>query len=246
MDQNNLKRWQHLTKGRGHWGLWLVWAVVIIGLLWWLRAPLTQIGQAIVSFARSEEAIESFVIWLGWFGPPVLILLNALQIVIAPVPAYALFGAAGFLYGPIWGGIYGTLGTLLGASAAMLLTRRFGRPWAARMVGEARLTRWNQMTDRRGWLVWGLLLLAPVGDIPYFLAGLSQVKWLQILVLTIITRVPTIFLVAAAGSGTTSVGWEELAVLLVCLVVIFGILWRYQSVILAWFDERMNPHISRR
>lgn len=208
--------------------------------------PLLQAAaHTVLSFAQDEEAIERVVIWLGWFGPPILILFNALQIVVAPIPAYALFVAAGFLYGAVWGGIYGTLGTLLGATMAMLLSRRFGRPWVERMVGDSRLDRWNEMTNRRGWLVWGLLLLAPVGDIPYFLAGLSQVSVQRILMLTLVTRVPTIFLIAAAASGSTSLGWLELVLLIVGMVLVFGGLWRYQGPITDWFDRHVQTRLAK-
>lgn len=208
--------------------------------------PLLQDAANIVfSFAQNEEAIEDVVIWLGWFGPPILVLFNALQIVVAPIPAYAFFVAAGFLYGAVWGGIYGTLGTLLGAATAMLLSRRFGRPWVVRMVGDSRLDRWNEMTNRRGWLVWGLLLLAPVGDIPYFLAGLSQVSVQRILILTLVTRVPTIFLITAAASGTTSLSWQELVLLILVLVVVFGGLWRYQNPIVNWFDRHVQTRLAK-
>lgn len=224
--------------------LWLVVAVVVVFVLVSYWSVLQAWAYTVLSFAQDEEAIEDFVIWLGWFGPPILILFNALQIIIAPIPAYALFIAAGFLYGPLWGGIYGTLGTLLGAATAMLLSRRFGRPWVVRMVGDSRLDRWNEMTNRRGWLVWGLLLLAPVGDIPYFLAGLSQVSVQRILILTLMTRVPSIFLIATAASGSTSLGWLELVLLILALVLLFGGLWRYQEPLLDWFDRHVQTRLA--
>jgi uncharacterized membrane protein YdjX (TVP38/TMEM64 family) len=226
------------------WPVWIILGLVVLGLLWVLGPTLLEWGQAIMTFTSSEEAIESFVLWSGWFGPLVLITFHALQIVVAPIPAYALFGAAGFLYGPFWGGVYATTGTLLGITAAMLLTRRFGRPWAARMVGGARLDRWSQMTANRSLLLWGMLLLAPVGDIPFFLAGLAGVSILRIIALTLITRVPSIFLITTAASGTTSLGWGELAVMLVIFLIIFALMMRYQAVILAWFDTQVRARMT--
>ena len=40
-------------------------------------------------------------------------MLNAVQIVIAPIPGYVLQVAAGFLFGPFWGGVWGILFELI-------------------------------------------------------------------------------------------------------------------------------------
>lgn len=222
--------------------------IVICGSILLMLPAVRQALSWVMAWAGDEAAIEAWVLWLGWLGPPMLILLHALQIVFAPLPAYALFGAAGFLYGPWWGGSYAMVGTLLGATAAMVLTRRFGRPLAVRMVGEARLDKWSQMTINQSWLTWGFLLLAPVGDLPYFLAGLSQISVWRILLLTLLIRVPTIFLIAAAASGTTSLTWQTVVPLMVVVVFGCGLLFRYQSAIQGWLDRmvyrRFNPPSS--
>ncbi|MCB0117081.1 MAG: hypothetical protein KDD84_23435, partial [Caldilineaceae bacterium] len=88
--------------------------------------------------------------------------------------------------------------------------------------------------------------LAPVGDIPYFLAGLSQVGVLRILVLTLVTRAPTIFLVAGAASGSTGLSWRELVLMIGVLVIIFGLLWRYQDRIVTWFELRVHARVAKR
>ena len=199
----------------------------------WLATLLQVLGQA--------ETLTRIVNWLGWAGPLGLILINAAQIVIAPLPNYAIFVVAGLLYGPIWGGIYGVAGMLLGGVCAMLLTRRFGRPLAERMVGAERLDRWNRMQATQSVVSWSILFLAPVGDIPYFLAGLAQVSVGRVVAISAITRGPTIFLIAAASSGATGMTWSQLVLVILALVVIFGLLARYQQQILGWFDRHVQP-----
>lgn len=228
------------------WPFYLAILVVVASLIGFWQSPHLRlwIGQSI-AWAGDPASIESFVIWLGWLGPPVLIGLHALQIVVAPLPAYALFGAAGFLYGPVWGGIYATLGTLLGASAAMLLTRHFGYPLAARMVGADRLTRWHDRALNQSWITWGFLLLAPIGDLPYFLAGLAGISLWRILVLTLVIRVPSIFLIAAAASGSTALSWQEVIPLMGVVIILCALLFRYQTALQQWLDrltqQRFTP-----
>lgn len=223
-------------------GAALIAAYWLVPHLWPWLSPWLERGFVLVT---DEAALEEFVGWLGWFGPLALVGLNALQIVVAPIPAYAIFAAAGFLYGGLWGGIYGMIGTLIGAAAAMLLTRRFGRPLAARMVGADRLERWSSMTVSQSMVTWSLLLLAPVGDLPFFLAGLSKVGVARILVLTTITRVPTIFLIAATTSGATGMAWWQLALIILAMLVFFGLVLRQQDAILNWVNRRIHRRLQR-
>ncbi len=247
MKQNNEEiQTQGIAAARWPWYLAL-FALVggIAVLIWQLPSVRTAAGQ-IIAWVGNPEAIEAFVVWLGWFGPPALISLHALQIIFAPLPAYALFGAAGFLYGTLWGGIYATVGTLLGATAAMLLTRRFGRPLAARMVGEDRMARWHDKTLNQSWFTWGFLLLAPVGDLPFFLAGLAGIQVWRILLLTLVIRVPSIFLIAAAASGTTALSWREVIPIMAVVIVLCAVLFRYQAALLRWFDRAAQQRFVAR
>ncbi|MGB5051201.1 MAG: VTT domain-containing protein, partial [Caldilineaceae bacterium] len=160
------------------------WAWIVLGVLaasgllywFWDTLPLGGWLTALFQVLAQPETLTRLVSWLGWAGPLALIVINALQIIIAPLPNYAVFVVAGLLYGPFWGGVYGLAGMLLGGVAAMLLTRRFGRPLAARLVGEDRLERWDQMQATQNVISWSILFLAPVGDVPFFLAGLAHVS----------------------------------------------------------------------
>jgi len=177
------------------------------------------------------------IAWLRW-SEAEFARTRLVQLVAAPVLAVIV---AGLLYGPFWGGVYGISGMLLGGVCAMLLTRRFGRPLAERMVGAERLDRWNRMQATQSVVSWSILFLAPVGDIPYFLAGLAQVSVGKVVAISAITRGPTIFLIAVASSGATGMTWTQLVLVIVGLVIIFGLLAFYQDRVLAWFDRHVQP-----
>ncbi len=229
-----------MTNSVWFWGGLFI-LVVGGGLLWFGAATLRLWMGSLFHWLGQAESLTRFVVWLGWAGPLVLVGLNALQIVIAPLPNYAVFVVAGLLYGPLWGGIYGVAGMLLGGVCAMLLTRRFGRPLAARMVGSERLDRWDRMQATQSILSWSILFLAPVGDIPYFLAGLAHIGVAKVVIISAITRGPTIFLIASASSGATSMTYTQLVLVILALVVIFGLLAVYQQPLLAWFDRHVQP-----
>ena len=211
-------------------------AVLLLAVLGWRLAPLLR---AAVS---DPAVVQDAVAQLGWFGPLALVALNALQIVIAPIPGYVVQVAAGYLYGPFWGGVWGSLGMLAGATLAFWLARIFGRPLAEKLVGSSRLDKWEDVTHSTSTVIWFFLLLGPTGDVPYFLAGLSRVGFLKILLITIVLRVPAVFLAAAAGAMTLP--WWQLGLIYGCLAAFAGLFLLYQKRLYQWMDARADRPLA--
>jgi len=221
--------------------------LLVIGgllLIWWL-APDREQWQAIWRSLNDQEQLQAFVDQLGWLGPVVVILLNALQIIVAPIPGYIVQLAAGFLYGTLWGGLWGAIGLFLGAMTAMKLARLYGRPLVQKLVGAGRLAKWEQVTHSENPLLWTILLLGPTGDLPYHLAGLSRVSFLLIATITLCIRVPSAFVAAAVGSGAITLVWWQFALLLACLGGVIFVFLRYQTQLTSWFDQQIQQRLLR-
>lgn len=221
------------------WQIWGLIAVTVLGaaLIW-------RFGPQLWALAQDEAALEAFVAQLGPWGPLALVTINAAQIVFAPLPGYVMQAAAGYLYGPLWGGVWGATGLVIGAMLAMALARYFGRPIVERLVGSERLDHWESVTFSTSTIVWFLILLAPTGDLPYFMAGLSRVSFVKILLLTLVIRVPSTMVVAAAGAGVWWLSGWQLAALLALLGAATLLLMRYQERLLALVDRRVNRQFS--
>jgi uncharacterized membrane protein YdjX (TVP38/TMEM64 family) len=225
---------------QSRFGRWLVAgivAIIVVALLWF--------GPNLWQMAHDEQALEAWVAGMGWYGPLALVMLNAIQIVVAPIPGYVVQVAAGFLFGPFWGGVWASLGLLLGASLAFWLARFYGRPLAGRLVGYERLAHWEQFTHSDSTLVWFILLLGPVGDIPYFLAGLARVSFVKIFVISIVVRVPSTFVAAAMGGGVWLLNWWQVLLVIALLLAILLLFFRYQEQILQWSDRHVRSRIER-
>lgn len=213
-----------------------------IALLITLAATYSADLRRLWVFLTDERSVEQLAAGLGIFGPAALIAFNAIQIVIAPIPGYVVQLAAGYLYGPWWGGVYAAVGQLAGAMLAMWLARTFGRPLAARLIGRQRLDRWETVTHSDSVLVWSLLLLGPVGDIPFALAGLARVGFATIFLLTLLIRVPSGFLSTAVGSGLLPV---PLVVALATLLVVTGlVLLRYRAQVSGRMEQIIKSRVA--
>ena len=76
------------------------------------------------------------------------------------------------------------------------------------------------------------------------MAGLSKVSFVKILLLTLVIRVPSTMVVAAAGAGVWWLSGWQLAALLALLGAATLLLMRYQERLLALVDRRVNRQFS--
>lgn len=213
--------------------LYLLLSIVLAALVVW---ALWQWGPELWLLLNDAQALETAVAGLGIWGPLALIAINALQIVVAPIPGYVVQLAAGYLFGPFWGGFYAVCGMMVGSMLSMWIARTFGRPFALWMVGQERLTHWETVTHSTSTLLWFLLLLGPIGDIPYVLAGLSSVSYRKIFLLTFFVRVPSVILSTSIGGGAVPISW---LIGLVVIAVFFGAIAFYHRTRLSNWYERM-------
>jgi uncharacterized membrane protein YdjX (TVP38/TMEM64 family) len=184
---------RRLSLHRQQWAA-LVVLIAILAAVWVYRQPL-------MTSLRHGDAARAWFHELGVMGPVVLVAINALQIVVAPIPGYVVQIAAGWVYG-IWpGALYSVMGLVVGAFLAMSLARLLGRPFALRVLGAERLAHWEHVVHADRLWLWALLFLGPVGDVPYILAGLSRFPIPRLLLLALVIRSPGVVVAAAVGAG---------------------------------------------
>lgn len=151
----------------------------------------------------SRERLEGWVAEAGAWGPMVLLLVQVVQIVVAPIPGVLVPFLAGFLYGPWLGPLVAVGGTALGSVAAFAAGRFAGRPLAARWVGEAPLERAHQLIGGKRWLALVPLFLVPFSpaDALCIVAGLIGLDWRHFLLAVALGRLPKDAALALAGAG---------------------------------------------
>lgn len=184
-------------------------------------------GPALHRWLTDRDAIQSWVLALGPWGPLGSILLNAAQVLLAPVPGQIFSLVNGYLYGVARGTLYSWLGVQLGSALAMGLGRWPGRPLVARLVGPARLERWDRLARRQGPISFLLVFLLPLlpDDLACFVIGLSPLSIPYMLLLAGVGRLPGLIVASWAGANATRPPAEVWAVLVgggLALAYLFG------------------------
>ena len=186
----------------------------------------------------SPEELRVLVAGSGAWAPLAFFVAQVAQVVLAPVPGTATVAVGAALFGPWEGLALGLSGAVVGSVAVFALTRRYGLPLAARLVGEGAVGRYAGVSGAGGW--WFFAVLA----VPFFpddvlcvLAGLSAVPFRRFLVFVVLGRLPgtAITALAAADLTTHSAGaWAAAG-----LVVLVGL------ALLARYRGRLESRLLR-
>lgn len=163
------------------------------------------VGSVLHRWLTDREAIQSWMAALGPWGPLGSIFLNAMQVLLAPVPGQIFGLVNGYLYGVARGTLYSWLGVQLGSALAMGIGRWLGRPLVARLVGAERLERWDHLARRRGPAFFLLVFLLPFlpDDLVCFVVGLSPLSIPYMLLLAGIGRLPGLMVASWVGANAT-------------------------------------------
>ncbi len=208
--------------GSGAWRKWLLLAVVV-GVV----AALFIAFDGRVLLQRALDAVAG----LGPWGPALFIAIYVLCTVFL-VPGSVLTLGAGAIFGVVWGSVYVSLGSTLGATAAFLVGRYLARDWVAKKIeGNAKFAAIDRAVANEGWKIVGLTRLSPV--FPFTLLnyafGLTRVKLRDYVLSSWIGMMPgTVMYVylgslARAGAGAEKKSPAEWALYGVGLAATIGV-----------------------
>jgi uncharacterized membrane protein YdjX (TVP38/TMEM64 family) len=174
-------------------------AIAIGGGLVALTVGLTLTVPGLTDPAWLRARIAAFGAW----APVAFVALEALQVIVAPIPGQLLGGVAGYLFGGVLGTVYSMTGVLAGSLVALGLSRRYGRPYVEGVIRPEALDRWDAFLAEHGVPGLFVLFLLPTfpDDLLCFVAGLSEIRARTFVVLVVLGRGPSFVAAAYAGSG---------------------------------------------
>lgn len=222
---------------------WL-WIVVII----FLMGGLILIWNSPVGLLlRDQEQLALSLQKWGRWAPLITISLHILQVMTAPIPGTAIDAVNGLLFGPWLGTLYSMIGLITGSVLVMLLTRKFGRPLMERFIDPSSIERIDRLVERRGSLVIFLIFLLPFlpDDAICFLAGLTPIPILELVLIAMIGRFPSVFLANLLGSQVHTFALWQWILLGVIFALMAGFVLRYRGKIrekvLGWVERVSEP-----
>ncbi len=154
----------------------------------------------------------------GIFAPLIFSGLMALQIVIAFIPGGPLEMIAGMLFGGIKGTIFTMIGAVAGTVLVYLLVKVFGRPLVHFFVSEEKMQKFSILHDEKRLEFWVFVLFLIPGipkDLLTYIVPLTKMRPLHFIVLANIARFPAI-LVSVFMGDSISDGRYWLCIVIAC------------------------------
>lgn len=176
-------------------------------LLPWFRVAgalllLGAAGWALHAGWIDPSRVKAFILSFGKLAPLIWILLY-LPAVFIPYATTVMTVAAGLAFGVVHGGMltYGV--TLFASLLPFTVSRRLGRDWVERKVGNTRVQRYVDLINRHAFLVFFYLRLIP--SLPYeiqnHIAGVTRISYRHFLLASALGNAPIVAVLVFLGDG---------------------------------------------
>ena len=222
-------------------------AALLAGWLLLLLAGslLFRVGPA---WMRDPEAFRTFFLAFGVLAPAAFVVVQATQVVVAPIPGHVLGFVAGYLFGAAVGAALSIIGATIGTYVAVALARRYGRPAVERLVRPETIDHFDVAVDRRGLLALFVVFLIPglPDDAICFAAGLTRLDVKRIVAVSIVGRLPGYVVVSLAGARLAGGRTGDAVVLLGVLVAVSVAAYLVRDTIRRWLTGDGVPTGERR
>lgn len=168
------------------------------------------------------DQLKVFILDFGVFAPLILVILQILQVLIAPIPGQVMGLASGFLFGPVLGTVYTMAGTVIGSYIAFKISRRLGRPFVEKVVDKKTLKKFDYLAEDKGVFTLFLLFLLPAlpDDAICLIAGLTSIRIRTLVLVAFLGRLPGMFVLNLVGHGFGS----SYSIILFSIVMLVSIL----------------------
>ena len=176
-----------------------------------LWAQVSRLYNSLYSRNRLKRLILSY----GAYSPLAYILLQVLQVVVAPIPGGAIEFLGGYLFGVNAGFVYSMIGLIIGAALAFGLARVFERVAVERFVSPQTRKKFDYLVGHEGVILSFLLFLIPgfPKDALCYILGLTPMHWGIFLIISTIGRIPGTLMACLQGAKAFDHQYKTLIIL---------------------------------
>jgi len=219
------------------WGVGSLVAAGLIGYGVWLVATDAPAYQFLVRLYLDKRFLKQTLREWGALAPVIFIGLQALQVIIAPIPGELTGILGGYVFGEWVGLFYSTIGLTLGSVVAFAVGRWLGAHYVQRLVSPDIWRRLGFIVEAEGVILCFVIFLIPglPKDMACYLFGLSPMPFWVFAVVSTLGRIPGTWVLSAQGAHTASGDYVEV-ILLTALVVALALpLYYYRNRLVEWF-----------
>jgi uncharacterized membrane protein YdjX (TVP38/TMEM64 family) len=211
--------------------------VAIVG---YLIVSDSAIVRFIVRLYSDKQYLKRLVASWGMMAPLVFIGIQAMQVIISPIPGEMTGPVGGALFGTLWGGIYSTIGLTVGTLICFAAGRKWGEPLVRPWLSEHH---WNKMSfilEAEGAILCFILYLIPgfPKDIISYLFGISPMPFWLFAVVSTAARIPGTVIASYFGAHVAERQYIYALVFIAVITALCLPLYYYRNRIIGRFHPK--------
>jgi len=159
----------------------------------------------------SFRHLRDFILSFGAYSAIVFVLVQAFQVLFAPIPGEITGFVGGYLYGSVYGTLLSTVGLTLGSVIAFEITRVFGTRLVKKVVRREAMERFDDFVTHRGLRIAFILFIVPgfPKDSLCYLLGLTHLRRLDFILMNILGRLPGTLILTLEGEAVRTGQYRE-------------------------------------
>ena len=218
----------------------IVLTVVVSAFAAWLVWTNAPVYRFCYRLLHDNQYMKDKLVQWGAAAPIIFIVIQALQVVLAPIPGEVTGILGGFVFGQWLGLLYSTIGLTLGSLGAFALGRWLGDSYVRNLVSEETWNKLGFIVEAEGTILCFIIYLIPglPKDIICYLFGLSPMPFWVFAVVSTLGRIPGTWVLSAQGAKTATGHYIEVIVLTVIVAALAVPLYYYRHRIVGRFEAR--------
>jgi len=177
---------------RARWAIVTAVLLSLLAIVIWLVAADAAIIRFVVRLYQDKKFLKETVRAWGVMAPLVFIAIQALQVIISPIPGEITGPVGGALFGTWLGLVYSTIGLTVGTLFCFWVGRKWGEPLVRPWLSEHHWNQMNFILEAEGAIICFILYLVPgfPKDIISYLFGISPLPFWVFAIVSTVGRLP--------------------------------------------------------
>ena len=188
---------------------------------------------------QDHHRLKEFIFSFGAYSPLAFILLQVIQVVIAPIPGGAIEWLGGFIFGVKAGFIYSMIGMTLGSWLAFSLARIFEKVAVEKFVSGQTRKKFDYLVEHQGAIISFILFLIPgfPKDALCYILGLTPMHLGIFLIISTLGRIPGTLMATLQGAKAFDHQYKLFLILLGVSALVILVFYIYHEEIHRWVKK---------
>jgi uncharacterized membrane protein YdjX (TVP38/TMEM64 family) len=230
------------TSSRTKWK-WVLFLCIFAGFAFFIiyqyNSQLWNQGVKLYNLFHDRQHLKGYIRSFGAYSPPAYILLQIIQVVVAPIPGGAVEWLGGFLFGVKAGFIYSMIGLTLGSWLAFSFARIFEKVAVEKFVSEQTRKKFDYLVKHQGAILSFILFLIPgfPKDALCYILGLTPMHLGIFLIISTIGRIPGTLMACLQGGKAFEHQYKTFLILLGISGLLVLVFYIYHEEIHNWVKK---------